>query len=264
MGNSPSRAETPSGEPPSGKIDLAVLVRKHTLSNQELFALVKGLIAWPPEQLDGLPDALHLEFRDFLGPSKRRDNFVLRWGPDYFYPPLHEEEIRVWLAWHPEENWLKNWLIFRAVRDDPHPEKKGAVLAIQIAVRVGDRFWPRVFRHVKLAFRKGRVSLKEAELVRAWGKPRSSDIRSHLDPEGRDVPYSDVWYRPAEFRSDIESGDVEFQFNTASSEEVPLEVCVYYPRPKPHGPRPENGLMRAIREAAQRLNAKRSSTNPTP
>ncbi|CAB4243372.1 protein of unknown function [Methylacidimicrobium sp. AP8] len=235
----------------SPKADLAALVQKRTLSNEELLSLVKTIATWPLPEFNKLPGAFNVPFTGGLQGQYPAELFNLHWGAPYYCqehasmwfdrpsvlvePPRPAEAAPLFPMDGPLSAGLVLGRRFEAAVDDPDSDRKGAVL--EIIIYTDWSLWKDsrgrlVFTRVNLAFRKGRVSLREADVIRAWGKPSSSQLESHEDTWDRNVPYSEVEYDPSPGSSDT---GTKFCFYTASSEEVPLEVEILFRfrQPKP-------------------------------
>ncbi|MDD4932236.1 MAG: hypothetical protein PHO89_02065 [Methylacidiphilaceae bacterium] len=241
-------ASAPQLEAADTKIDLAALVRKHALSNEELLTLIKGLAAWPATVLDTLPDALGLPFQGQwpkVQEQKRWQPARLWWGAPYFTKEWGRpvdlsrrtfEETGLALGVygagcpvrHRPRHPRNDPPFFRAAQDDPNPEAKGAVVAIDIFME--NKFVP---PQVNVAFRKGRISLRNDDVVQAWGE---ADLEHDLFAEKyfnhkrQRISYGleATWGLRRHENPDYGTL-IFFTFYTNSAEEVPLVVDLRYP-----------------------------------
>ncbi|QSR84158.1 hypothetical protein [Methylacidimicrobium sp. B4] len=198
-------------EEPSPKIDLAALVQKQELTDEEVLAMVQTIANWPIADLGKLPDAFGVKFVGKREGNYPDESFDLQWSsldPPYFgfsrfsgnvffplsspdWPPIYPNYIAVRKNWW---IWLGSLPVGGIIVGRPptppewypigyprgagkHNKHKGISAPKDRAVGA-IAFWSDPYPKapetvVALAFRKGRCSLQGPELIRRWGEPSS-------------------------------------------------------------------------------------------
>ncbi|QSR84159.1 hypothetical protein [Methylacidimicrobium sp. B4] len=193
-------------EEPSPKVDLAALVQKQELTDEEVLAMVKTIANWPIADLGKLPDAFGVKFVGERKGNYPGESFDLQWStldPPYFghpgwppvYPAYTADRYERWCQPLPPAFGIfigppvgdifmggpssaPGWQpIGYPRRAGKHNKRKGISAPKDRAVGA-IAFWS--YRNPKLpetvvalAFRKGRCSLQGPELIRRWGEPSS-------------------------------------------------------------------------------------------
>ncbi|QSR84160.1 hypothetical protein [Methylacidimicrobium sp. B4] len=235
----PSSPSSSRAEEPPPKVDLAELVQKRKLSSGEILAMVKAVANWPIAEFGWLPAAFHVDFHGTAtGPSLGYP-FDLQWGRPYFRTNgqtlLHGgSQISgnpVGQDWTPGD--AKPVLQGISMRFpwsstlEPHVEKKAAVRAIAFWAPSLHARWTTV----AFAFRKGRVSLRQWELIERWGKPTSIELLKHRSPVEDRGPGSKLTYEQVGPHC-----SVTFFFYTAKKKKVPLVIeCTFSSTPPSKG-----------------------------